>query len=308
MSAPSRVKAWAAFVAAWTGTGVAAALYLEAGEARILVPVVAAFVVVAALWRPFPRSGTVSALVMTGVFAGIRYAVEGTSGIAQVSLAAGIALLLLGMLSDSLSSRADADALQRRHDGLLIDELTPTAETGAMKWQHAQKQLADEVARARRYKYPVSLVLMGLDPVIEHADEGTAEAAVRQRSGLVRLLLQRTRASDRVSFRGADQLALVLPHTPSTGAVAFLDKNLPDIKVAAGTDPRIGVAEFPADAGSAEDLVAEAESALEFGRSSGMRIVSRALLLAQDATPSGRPASAGAAQGVQRSQQQVTRR
>ena len=285
----SRAKAWSAFVAAWAGIGIGVAVWFEIGEPRILIPVLAGFVIVAALWRPFPRAGTVTSLLAAAIFAALRYVVEGTDGIAQPVLASSAALLGLGLLADALSARLEADARQRRHDSLLIDELTPTSSTGAMKWQHAQKQLADEIARGRRYKYPVSLVLVGIDPVLENADDATVERAVRQRSELVRLLLAKTRTSDRVSFRGEDQLALVLPHTAAKGALAFLEKNLADVKVATGIDPRIGVAEFPTDAGSAEELIGEAESALEFGRASGMRIVSRALLMGSGEAVGGRP-------------------
>jgi len=295
----TRVKAWAAFVAAWTGIGVGVAMYLEEGESRVLVPVLCGFIVTAALWRPIPRTGTITALFAAAVFAALRYLVQGTDGIAQPLAAASVTFLGLGLLADALAARAEADALQRRHDTLLIEELTPTSPTGAMKWQHAQKQLADEITRARRYKYPVTLVLVGLDRVLENADDATIEAAIRQRSELVRLLLGRSRASDRISFRSEDELALVLPHTTAKGAVAFLEKNLGEIKVAIGVDPRIGVAEFPSDAGLAEELVTEAESALEFGRASGMRIVSRALLMGGP-EQAGRPGgSAAAGPGVQ---------
>lgn len=288
----SRTKAWAAFVAAWTGIGVAVAMYLEPGESRILVPVLCGFVVVAALWRPFPRTGMVASVLAAATFVGLRYLVQGTDGIAQPAAAAAVTFLGLGLLADSLASRAEADALQRQHDSLLIDELTPTSPTGAIKWQHAQRQLADEVARGRRYKYPVTLALLGLDPVLESADDSMIEAAVRQRSDLVRLLLSRTRTSDRITFRADDRLAVILPHTTVKGALAFFEKNLPDIKLAAGIDPRIGIAEFPSDAALAEELVTEAESALEFGRASGMRIVSRTLVMGaseQPAAPTRQP-------------------
>jgi GGDEF domain-containing protein len=294
----TRVKAWAAFVAAWTGIGVGVVMYLEPGDARVLVPVLAGFIVASALWHPVPRAGSVTSLLALGLFAGMRYLVQGTDGIAQPVLGAAVTFIGLGVLADSLAGRAEADARQRQHDSLLIEELTPTSATGAMKWQHAQKQLADEIGRGRRYKYPVTLALIGVDPVLENADDATIEAAVRQRSDLVRLLLARMRTSDRVSFRGEDRLAVVLPHTTAKGALAFLDKHLPDIRLATGIDPRIGVAEFPSDAGSAEELVSEAESALEFGRASGMRIVSRSLLMGgQEQAPVTGPRAGGTRPG-----------
>lgn len=288
MRTPSRTKAWTAAVAAWTGVAVGAAMYFEAGETRVLVPVLAGFVAVAALWHGLPAAGAVTGVLATALFVAIRYLVDGPAGILAPALTVAVGLVALGFLADALARRAEGDALQRRHDSLLIDELTPTSAMGEMKWQHAQKHLADEIGRARRYRYAVSLALVAVEPLPENDDAGV-QAVLGRRSDLVRLLLARTRTSDRVSFRGQGQLAVVLPHTAVDGAVAFLDKNLPDIKVAVGHDPRVGVAAFPADAGTAEELVTEAESALDFAKASGMRIVSRALLMGSAAEAAQRP-------------------
>lgn len=291
MRTPSRLKAHAAAVAAWTGVALAVAMYFEPGEARVLVPVLAGAVVAAAIWHGFPASGLVAAIVASAAFGALRYLVQGLEGFTASLTSTTAGLLVLGVLADAFAGRAEADALQRRHDRLLIDELTPTSASGEMKWQHAQRQLADEVGRARRYRYAVSFALIAIEPLPEGSDDVGTQQALRRRSEMVRLLLSRTRSSDRTSFRGRDQLALVLPHTAVSGAVAFLDKNLPEIKVALGTDPRVGVASFPADAGTPEELVSEAESALDFAKASGMRVVSRSLLMGtgEGAQPGPRP-------------------
>lgn len=275
----SPTKAWAAFVLAWLGISCALVVYLESGESRTLIPVLAAFVAVFALWHPIPRAGLAAAILASATSIGALYLAGATIGLAPVALATVVAFGGTGMLADRLAGHAEAEARQRRHDTLLIDELTPTAAGGTMKWQHARKQLEDEIGRARRYKYPVSLVLIGLDPLLQAGDGAARQAALQHRSDLIKLLISKTRTSDRVSLRDDDQLALVLTHTPLRGAQAFLDKNLPEIKVATGLDPRIGVVEFPADAGSVEELVSEAEATLEFSGSSGIRVVSRSLLV-----------------------------
>lgn len=279
MRAATRTKASAALAAAVAAIGVTAGVFVDASETRILIPALAGLVTTAALFHPFPRSGLATALVGSLLYAGVRWWLVGTE---DLSLTAGItaaALLAAGQAADAFATRAEADALQLRHDSLLIEELTPTAEAGALKWQHAQKQLADEIGRGRRYRYPVSLALIGLEPILENADDGAVEAALRQRSELVKLLLEKTRTSDRVAFKGEDSLALSLPHTSLRGALAFLDKILPDMIERTGVEPRMGVAEFPTDAGAAEELVSESEAALEFARASGLRVVSRSLLL-----------------------------
>ncbi|TAK36219.1 MAG: hypothetical protein EPO30_11590, partial [Lysobacteraceae bacterium] len=68
----SRVKAWAAFLAAWTGVGVGVAMYLEPGESRVLVPVLGGFVITAALWHPLPRAGAVTGVLAAVVFVALR--------------------------------------------------------------------------------------------------------------------------------------------------------------------------------------------------------------------------------------------
>lgn len=279
MRAASRTKASAALAAVATAIGVSAGVFVDAGETRILIPALAGLTVTAALFHPFPRSGIGTAVLGALAYAGVRWWLIGLEGLVLTGGVTAAALLVVGHAADSLAARAEADALQQRHDSLLIEELTPTAEAGALKWQHAQKQLGDEIGRGRRYRYPVSLVMIGLEPILENADDASIEAALRQRSELVKLLLEKTRSSDRVSFKGEDLLALSLPHTSIRGALAFLDKILPDIKERTGIDPRMGVAEFPTDAGAVEELVTEAEAALEFARASGLRVVSRSLLM-----------------------------
>lgn len=279
MRAATRTKASAALAAAVSAIGVSAAVFVDPAETRILIPALAGFVATSALFHPFPRSGVATALLGALAYTGIRWWLFGLDGLGLTGAVTAAALVAAGQAADALAARAEADALQQRHDSLLIEELTPTAEAGALKWQHAQKQLADEIGRGRRYRYPVSFALIGLEPILENADDGSVEAALHQRSELVKLLLEKTRSSDRVAFKGDDRLALSLPHTSLRGALAFLDKILPDMIERTGVEPRMGVAEFPTDAGAAEELIAEAEAALEFARASGLRVVSRSLLL-----------------------------
>lgn len=282
MRRSTRTKASAALLAVIVAIGTTAGVFVDAGETRILITALAGFTTTSALFHPFPRSGVVTGVLSAIVYGAVRYVLVGAEGITVLAPVAFGALIAIGYAADSLAGRAESDALQMRHDSLLIEELTPTAEAGALKWQHAQKQLADEIGRGRRYRYPVSFALIGLEPILENADDASVEAALRQRSELVKLLLVKTRPSDRVAFKGEDLLALSLPHTSLRGALAFLDKILPDMKERTGVEPRMGVAEFPTDAGAAEELVSEAEAALEFARASGLRVVSRSLLLGSE--------------------------
>jgi diguanylate cyclase (GGDEF)-like protein len=275
----SAAKAWAVLLAVLSSLFLAAGAYVERGETALLLPLLAGLVATLGLWRPVARIGLVAALLGTLVFVALRLLTEGQDGLAASAPVALVGLLGVGLLADALGEQTERDALRRRHDTRLIEELTPThSGTGILKWQHAARDLDNELIAARRYRYPVSLLLLSVDDW-EHAAEkwggGGIEALAEE---MARLLVEQIRTTDRISYRGNGEFVLILTHTGLSGALAVVDKCRLLLKQEAGLDQRAGAAEFPSDAGTAEELLREAESALEFARSSGLRVASRELL------------------------------
>lgn len=279
MAAISRSRALGALLLAWTGLALAAGSLVDTSDARTLLPVLAGLVAALALWRPFPYAGAFLSTVAAGAYALVHVLVAGADSLLLPGLVALFGLLGVGLLADALAFEHLVDVRQRHHDAQLIEELTPTRNgEGVLKWGHVAHSLAGELSRARRYRYPVTFALVGLENWERlHEERGRAEAA-RLRTRVASILATNVRTSDRVGYHGDRDIAVLLPHTPLAGMLTVLDKCRLAAREELGVELRSGVAEFPADAASPEDLLREAEAALEFARTSGLGVASRALL------------------------------
>jgi GGDEF domain-containing protein len=268
----SITRALAALLVVWACLFLAVASLVERGEAAVLLPVLAGLVGALGLWAGIPRLGPLAGLVATILFAGLRFLAEGSSGLPASAGVALVGLVGAGLLAEALALQTARESLQARHDARLIEELTPVQSgTGLLKPQHAARELGEELSSARRYRYAVSVVLLAVDGW-EPNDE---QQAVEE---MGRLLLEQVRSTDRVSYRGNGEFLLILTHTGLSGALAVVDKCRLKLRQDIGVDQRAGVAEFPTDGASVEDLFREAEAALEFARGSGLRVASRDLL------------------------------
>lgn len=273
----SAAKAWAALVIVWFGLTVAASVLVERDdEVLLLLPLLGGLVGALSLWRAFARAGLVSGALGTVGFIGVRLLTEGDEGLAMAGGVALVGLVGIGLLAEQLGEQTERDALRRRHDARLIEELTPVhGPTGVLKWRHAARELVDELAAARRYRYAVTLVLLHLDEWSRVA-EGSSSDEVLDEVG--RLLVQQVRTTDRVAYRGEGEFVIILPHTSLAGGLAVVEKTRARLGDELALDQRAGVAEFPTDAGTADDLVREAESALEVAHTTSLRVASRELL------------------------------
>jgi diguanylate cyclase (GGDEF)-like protein len=140
--------------------------------------------------------------------------------------------------------------------------------TGLLNRRVFDEALRREVARARRYEYPLSLTLLDLDHFKQVNDAHGHRAGDRVLEQFARLLTGFFRESDTVHRYGGEEFAVLLPHTPYGGA---LDAVRRVVAVAAETPVQIGRAELrvTVSAGVASleqaverDLVAEADAAL----------------------------------------------
>jgi diguanylate cyclase (GGDEF)-like protein len=275
----SAAKAWAGLLVVWSAVFVGAGVWLEHGETRLLVPPLAGLVGVIGVWRVLPRVGPLAGALGAAVFLGLRLLDQGPEGLPVSATVALVGLLGVGLLGEALGEQAERDALRRRHDLRLIEELTPMHQgTGVLKWQHAARDLDTELMAARRYRYPVSVVLLTVDDWDHAADTWGGGGIEQLVDEMARLLVEQIRSTDRISYRGNGEFVLILTHTALSGALAVADKCRLRLKEEAGLDERAGVVEFPTDGATVEELMREAQAALEFARTSGLRVASRELL------------------------------
>ena len=134
-------------------------------------------------------------------------------------------------------------------------------------------RIEEEVKRHTRFGHPLSLVVANLDrfkPLnVEHG-QAAADEVLRE---VARLLIRHSRSFTIIARLDGDEFAALLANTPKAGAVTYAQRIRSVIETHAfahGTvTASLGVAGLPADAVSADDLLAAAQRALHDAKDQG---------------------------------------
>ncbi len=127
-------------------------------------------------------------------------------------------------------------------------------------------RIDEEVKRHTRFGHPLSLVVLNIDHFTQlNANHGraTGDEVLRE---VARLLVKHSRSFTIIARLDGDSFAALLANTPKAGAVTY-SQRIRGVMTAhpfahGSLTASFGVAGLPADAASAEDLVAAAERAL----------------------------------------------
>jgi diguanylate cyclase (GGDEF)-like protein len=167
--------------------------------------------------------------------------------------------------------------------------------TGLFNHRTFYRLLEGELARARRFRHPVSLLMLDLDHFKQVNDRHGHLAGDRILAALGQLLSQALREVDSVCRYGGEEFVVILPVTGPELAAGVAERLRAAVQAAAfdvGEGRRaaitlsIGVATFPDEASAAPELVAAADRALYRAKQDGRNRVCR------DAAPVATPAEA----------------
>lgn len=157
---------------------------------------------------------------------------------------------------------------------LYRDELT-----GLCNFRYFRDHLTRELRRADRYNQLLSLVMMDVDDFKQYNDENGHEMGSDALSTIARLLSESLRTIDVPARYGGEEFAFILPTTPKADARLVADRArgrieahvFPTTDESKGTSLTVsmGVATFPSDASTAEDLIRHADSALYAAKTMG---------------------------------------
>lgn len=129
-----------------------------------------------------------------------------------------------------------------------------------------------EITRAKRYADPLSLIIMDLDSFKEYNDKwGHPAGDVRLRE-IADLLRAKVREPDLAARYGGEEFAVILPNTSKEGAIVLAERlrifaeELAPVKhddgsPKAGYTISLGVATFPEDADTLDELLIAADNA-----------------------------------------------
>jgi diguanylate cyclase (GGDEF)-like protein/hemerythrin-like metal-binding protein len=162
-----------------------------------------------------------------------------------------------------MAKRADTDAL-----------------TGVLNRMGFNEAMSRELARARRYKQPLSVAIIDLDHFKKVNDEFGHPVGDQVLVRTAKLLSSCVRESDTVARWGGEEFAVIAPMTAEEGAASLAEK-LRSIMAATHLGPReavtasFGVAELGPD-DTVETLLQRADAALYQAKQSGRNRVCRA--------------------------------
>ncbi|MGA8891539.1 MAG: diguanylate cyclase, partial [Anaeromyxobacteraceae bacterium] len=148
---------------------------------------------------------------------------------------------------------AEADQLRRRKEaeGRARDatrRADTDALTGVANRQAFDEAIGREVARARRFRQPLAIVLLDLDHFKQVNDRHGHAAGDQVLVGTARLLAERVRESDLVARWGGEEFAVVTPMTDGAGAVRLAEK----LRGRLEAEPQAGFGRVTASFGVAE--------------------------------------------------------
>ena len=165
-----------------------------------------------------------------------------------------------------------------------MQELARTdALTGLNNRGEFQRQLKEEEERSRRYNRSFSLLILDIDHFKTVNDSYGHQAGDEVLRALAARLREQNRPVDHAARYGGDELVVILPETTNDGALALAERLRTAVADTAIpiTEGRtisvtisIGVATFPADAGSETALIAAADKALYAAKQGGRNRIS----------------------------------
>lgn len=167
----------------------------------------------------------------------------------------------------------------------VTDELTELNNRRAF-----QIRMDEEFERTKRYKKPLSLMLVVVDQFKEYDDSFGHQAADEVLRSVAHLIRGKTRMSDYVARYGGEQFAIILPDTDSEGALIMAERLRKAVEEAQWqlrpVTVSIGTATMNAGTKNYLALITEADKALYHAEESGRNRVSQASGSVSQETPS----------------------
>jgi diguanylate cyclase (GGDEF)-like protein len=157
-----------------------------------------------------------------------------------------------------------------------VDALTRLYNRGYM-----DDRLREEMMRTSRTHRPFTLMILDIDHFKKVNDTHGHPAGDEVLVGVSALLKRSCRASDAICRYGGEEIAIVLADTPLSGAKIFAENlrktietesfSIPDGKTIRIT-ASMGLAEFPSQAGSMQELIKHADDALYRAKREGRNV------------------------------------
>lgn len=224
------------------------------------------------------RGGMLAAVLIIGLYGALEIYYR-TAGInpsdAKVRLLGVIIIVLItlknGWIMEKLFNRHRT--LELVNEDLRLQALTDGL-TGLYNYRYLYSRLEEEISRANRLNVQLSLVMVDVDHFKSYNDAHGHPMGDRLLAELARLLQENVRLVDTVARYGGEEFAIILADTGSEGSLIAARRILEAVEnhpfPGRATQPggkitvSMGIANYPNDAATREELIQRADKALYF--------------------------------------------
>jgi diguanylate cyclase (GGDEF)-like protein len=156
--------------------------------------------------------------------------------------------------------------------------------TGLYNSSFIRKRLNEELSRSIRYNLPLTLIIASLDDITTGKNDGTQVHSDRLVKEIARILNTSLRDIDLVGRIGEKEFCVILPSTPVKDCEYVAERIKSTIKkeLANNVDPlkrelRFGIASFPENGASSDDMISAAKAALTRAEADGGNKICRSI-------------------------------
>lgn len=264
MHSNKQLAIFIAILALLLAAGIAGFFVIIQDDLRVVALTLVVFTVTITALNIFRHSGWFAALLSILIFGLAEQSLYGsTDAIVQPLVYFSVLTLLIAALTSRMMKEWDNTHFKLDNTGRLIEELRVyDASTGLIRYYHALQLLRTEINRSQRYKRNVCLLLLKADIDEDTAQQPMVEGAEGYHRQIANELKRAVRNSD-IPFVG-EYYGAVLPETNLEGARIVVDRLTNAIANMVRIPVCIGVAQFPEDGLTEDDLARAAQAALQY--------------------------------------------
>lgn len=259
-------------------------------------------IIVFALTDLFPFASWVSLIIATGVFAATGYSLINNRLVFIVSIVMGTAVFLITAIICNIYAHF-VRKIDQKYAGLqqVADSLVIYDEaTSLMRWKFANQTLITEILRGRRYHNDVAMVLFDY----LQRDQLSEEDLQKVNKKVAEILLDGIRTNLDIAFIH-EQLGLILPETGDKGALILTQRLIQKINKSCDAQVKAGIASFPQDAITEDEILLQAKTALQKALGSDQYVVTYQSLDSGSLADLDQPAAETVEESKGQDQQQV---
>lgn len=232
-----------------------------------------AFTATLSLTNLFRFSNWFGAVLAIGVYTAVLISINGSIQAVWIPVALfSVATLLTALLGGWMADEIRSLYRQLTNDQKLIEELRLyEPETGVMRYRYVYQTLRSEVLRSQRYDKHICVLLVDIGSQESLREELGSDGLEHARRQVIEMMPASLRAMD-IPFSG-EKTGAILPETNLEGAQKVVERLLERVQRKLRIPLNIGLAEFPGDGVSEDELIHAAEAALRFSQTTGQPFV-----------------------------------